>query len=271
MFFILQGNGKNGKSTLLNAVADVFDGMGVNVQPETLNGKMDGNIRNDLARLAGKRLLMTSETKGGTILDAPLMKQITGGDMLTARKLYHEPFEFKPVCVPIIVTNFLPVVDGSDFAMERRVCVITFDTKIANADTKLQTKLKEEKSGIFNLLLDGLKDYQSNGLDIPASVAAKTKKFTEGSNLIKDFILECLEVDNNRGVRASELYQSYSRWTTENGCRPMSMPQFKTTFERETGIEQERTSGGKVWKGYIIKHSKPWVSVAVVPVRGIRV
>ena len=265
MFFILQGGGKNGKSTFLNAMEEIFGGMSVNIQPETLNGKMDGSIRNDLARLAGKRLLTTSETKSGTILDAPLMKQITGQDTLTARMLYKEPFEFKPICVPVIVTNFLPVVDGSDYAMERRVCVITFDKKIANADTHLQNKLKEEKSGIFNLLLDGLKDYQSHGgLAIPASVEEKTKKFTESSNLIRDFIQECLKEDNDRSVGANDLYREYSRWTTDSGCKPMSMPVFKTTFERETGIEQERNSGGKIWKGYSLKYPpRQWIPAVV--------
>lgn len=249
MFFILHGRGKNGKSTLLNAITDVLGELAVNVQPETLNGKMDGSIRNDLAGLPGKRLMTTSETRSGTLLDAPLLKQLTGLDTLSVRFLHHEYFEFQPVCVPIITSNFLPVVDGSDFAMERRVCLISFDFQITVADRELPQKLKAEKAGIFNLLLQGLADYEKQGLSVPASVSERTKAFIERSNLLRGFYQEKLEPNSGGKLKAGILYNEYVRWCMENGYRPMSQNIFKDSFEREINCEQARNSEGRYWPG----------------------
>lgn len=51
---------------------------------------------NDLARLKGTRLVTTTEVEQGKALSESLIKQITGGDEITARFLYGEFFSFKP-------------------------------------------------------------------------------------------------------------------------------------------------------------------------------
>lgn len=153
-FFILYGRGKNAKSTVVDALSSVFGHFAVTVQPESLNGSMAGQIRNDLARLHGARLMVTSETKAGTVVDAPLLKQLTGGtDKLTARFLHKEFIEFKPVCVPFIVSNYKPVIDGSDAAIGSRICLIYFKKTIETPDVNFSAKLMAEKSGIFNVVM----------------------------------------------------------------------------------------------------------------------
>jgi putative DNA primase/helicase len=251
--FILQGTGRNGKSTLLEIMTALFGALMVTIQPESLNGRMEGAIRNDLARLAGKRFMITSETKAGTVLDAPLVKQITGLDTLTARFLHKEFFEFQPCAVPFIVTNYLPVVDGSDFAMASRLLVIGFDTVIASPDNQLPEKLKAEASGILNLVLAGMKDYQANGLMIPASVAERSKTFIERSNLLKGFLDDMFEVADGGSVMANSVYRRYEDWCKDNGYRSMSSNQFKDAFERTTGIAQERNNQGRYWPNMRLK------------------
>jgi putative DNA primase/helicase len=231
----------------------LFGALMVTIQPESLNGRMEGAIRNDLARLAGKRFMITSETKAGTVLDAPLVKQITGLDTLTARFLHKEFFEFQPCAVPFIVTNYLPVVDGSDFAMASRLLVIGFDTVIASPDNQLPEKLKAEASGILNLVLAGMKDYQANGLMIPASVAERSKTFIERSNLLKGFLDDMFEVADGGSVMASSVYRRYEDWCKDNGYRSMSSNQFKDAFERTTGIAQERNNQGRYWPNMRLK------------------
>ena len=248
-FFILHGTGKNGKSTLLEVVTALFKELTATVQPESLNGAMAGAIRNDLARIAGKRLMITSETRSGTVLDAPLIKQITGLDTLTARFLHKEFFEFQATAVPFIITNYLPVVDGGDSAMKRRLCVIGFDTVVEKPDLQLSDKLLAEKSGILNLILDGLVDYTANGLAIPTSVLERTEAFVERSNLLKGFFDDTFEYGEADGkpLSASLVYSFYTTWCKNNGYKPMSMNMFKDAFERTTGLSQERNNQGRYW------------------------
>lgn len=253
MFFIFHGAGKNGKSTLVEIMDSIFGDFTVTMQPESLSGKLDGQIRNDIARLATKRLMLTSETRAGSLLDAPLMKQITGQDTLTARFLHKEFFQFKPVCVPIITSNHLPVIDGSDYAMERRTCVLSFERKIEVVDKTLSAKLEREKAGIVNWILKGAAEYQGGGLQIPESVRLRTRAFIDNSNLIKSFMQDSLTVDDNAKVGAANLYERYRMWSNDNGYKPMSISQFKQKFQSETGYSPNRDKDGVYWAGVALK------------------
>lgn len=246
-FFILLGNGKNGKSTLAQAIDQTIGELSITLQMDSFSNKKDGQIRNDLAKLQNKKMLIINESRAGTILDAPLIKQLTGQDKISARFLYGEYFEFMPVCVPVLVSNFMPVIDGADYAIERRMCVIMFDKVIEHVDSDLPKKLAQEKAGIFNLLLKGLEDYKAKGLAIPASVQASTKKYVEQSNLIKGFFADCLEPHPESKLRANDLYSAYQLWCYKNGYKAVSSNTFKDSFERDTGLEQLRDHQGRYW------------------------
>lgn len=246
-FFVFLGKGKNGKSTLIQSVESVLSSLVTTIQADSLSGKKDGQIRNDLAVLPNKRALFINESRAGTILDAPLIKQLTGQDKISARFLYGEYFSFQPICVPILVSNFMPVIDGADYAIERRMCVIIFENVIEHVDLDLPQKLDQEKAGIFNLLIEGLADYKAKGLEIPASVQASTKKYVEQSNLIKEFFADCFEAHPDSKLRANELYTAYQSWCYRNGYKPISNNTFKDSFERDTGIEQKREGQSRYW------------------------
>lgn len=253
MFFFI-GTGQNGKSTLVSATSNLFGPSSVVLQSESLTGKMDGQIRCDLIKLDGAKLVITNETRQGTVMDSPLLKQITGGDILSAREL-HKPFhQFKPVCVPIIISNHFPVLDGGDFAMGRRICVIPFNKRITSPDLNLPAKLAAEQAGIMNRLLQGHTDYKANGLNIPPDIKALTDKMIDSRNLIKAFIEDCLEIGPEYGpCPAQRLYGKYTGWCTMQGYKPMSQSQFKESFEREALLEQSRDSNGRQWPSVQIK------------------
>ncbi len=252
-FFIIYGGGKNGKSTLIQSIENVLSQLVITVQADSLNGLKDGQIRDDLARLPNKRIIFTNETRAGSPLDAALIKQLTGQDTMAVRKLYKEFFQFVPIGVPMLITNYLPVIDGSDFAIERRICLLTFDKIIENVDLTLGDKLKNEKSGIFNIILEGLADYQANGLSIPYRVTEKTKAFIENRNIIKRFIKERLEFSDSYKVTAEELYSAYQGWSWMDDYKPYRRDRFKELFEKETLMEQSRNGSSRYWSGVRVK------------------
>ena len=252
-FFIMYGSGKNGKSTLVQAIENVLNQLVITIQADSLSGLKDGQIRDDLARIPNKRIIFTNETRAGCKLDAALIKQLTGQDTMAARKLYKEFFQFVPIGVPMLVTNHLPVIDGSDFAIERRICLLTFDNIIENVDPILGSKLKNEKSGIFNIILEGLSDYQANGLSTPYSVMEKTKAFIEKRNVMKRFINERIEFSEYASARAEQLYNTYQTWSWQDDNKPFQRDRFKESFEKETGLNQLRDNQGRYWLGIKIK------------------
>jgi putative DNA primase/helicase len=94
--FILFGAGANGKSTFLNTVMNLLGDYVIAASTETFMKKNGEQISSDIARLRGTRFVTTVETEQGKRLSEPLIKQITGNDVMTARFLYGEFFDFIP-------------------------------------------------------------------------------------------------------------------------------------------------------------------------------
>ena len=115
------------------------------------------NHKNDIARLKGARLVSAVEVERGERLAAGLVKQVTGQDMLQARFLYQEHFEFVPEFKIFLAVNHKPPVDGSGYAMWRRVHLIPFNVRIPEdeQDRELPKKLEEELPGILKWAVDG--------------------------------------------------------------------------------------------------------------------
>ncbi len=257
VFAIFHGPGRNGKSTLVEIISHIMGDYACSAEPSSFIKQKNAGVRNDLARLKGTRMVATSELSTGEILDAALVKRITGGDTIAARALYKEHFEFRAEFVMFMVTNNLPVIDGGDSALARRLILVPFEKiiPIADCDPELPAKLREEASGIFNRILDGCSDYLENGLQVPGTLAFAADLYVEGSDLIQAFLDDCCVLDSNQQVSASALYRSYQRWSESGGTKPFSQPTFKAEITKRTNLSQKRTSKGNVWPGIGVRHS----------------
>ena len=146
-FAILHGSGANGKSTLLEVMRHLLGGASANTSADTLMVSRNGRgPDNDLARLRGARLVTASESGEARQLDEERVKRITGGDTVTARFLYREPFEFVPSFKLWLATNARPKITGTDIAIWRRVNLIPFNVTIPKEeqDKELGAKLRAE-------------------------------------------------------------------------------------------------------------------------------
>jgi putative DNA primase/helicase len=150
-FHIFCGNGSNGKSTLLNLFGRLLNGYARQSQPETFLDAHRGKINNDIARLQGARLVTTSEPDANQCFAEGVIKQMTGGDTMTARYLRKEYFEFKPRFKLIMATNHKPNIKGKDFGIWRRVRLVPFGIVIPphEQDQQLEKKLYDELPGIL--------------------------------------------------------------------------------------------------------------------------
>ncbi|MBY6155924.1 phage/plasmid primase, P4 family [Pseudooceanicola nitratireducens] len=249
VFTIVHGGGSNGKSTLINIVEHIFGDYARSAEPSTFIRQRNERVRDDLARLKGARMVATSELATGEILDAALVKRLTGGDTITARSLYKEAFEFKPQFTLFMVTNALPVIDGGDSALARRLVLVPFEATIQNRDASLPDRLRAEASGIFNRILAGLADYRENGLKVPESVSHAAERYAAESDLIAAFLEDQCELIDTASCGSSDLYRSYRNWCRNSGYSQMSQNIFRQEIIKRTGIAPKRTSKGMVWPG----------------------
>ncbi|HYQ90983.1 MAG TPA: phage/plasmid primase, P4 family [Candidatus Competibacteraceae bacterium] len=235
LFFLYGERGKNGKSTLIETIMNLLGvcgetsfGYARKVTADTFmkSRNQDDNQRK-AATLAGPRFICTSEVSEEQRLNEQLIKDITGGDTLEARKLYQEAFTFKPQFKAWMYGNHKPQIRGTDDAIWSRVKLIPFEVSFAGReDTKLPTKLKEELPGILNWALRGCLDWQRHGLNPPAKVQAATQAYREEMDMFSQFIKECCVIRRDASVWASELKAAYQSWCADNGVREETQTKF---------------------------------------------
>ena len=114
---ILWGQGSNGKTTFLEVIEEMMGDYAQHTPASTFMVQRADQIRNDIARLQGARLVVATESEATKRLSESLVKSLTGGDSVTARFLHKEFFEFKPQFTPFLMTNHKPLIYGVDHAI----------------------------------------------------------------------------------------------------------------------------------------------------------
>jgi putative DNA primase/helicase len=249
--FFLYGLGANGKSTLLDIILRLLADYGKRTSGETFLVKKGGQIPNDIAALRGARFVAAVEVESGRRLAEVLIKEMTGGDTISARFLHAEFFEFKPEFKIFLAANHKPVIRGTDHAIWRRVHLIPFDVQIPEEqqDKELPAKLQAELPGILNWAIEGCLLWQREGLMPPQEVTEATEGYREEMDPISDFIAECCIVAPGASVKAKELYGAYTEWAEDNKeKKPLSLTAFGLTLT-DRGFQKGRGSAG-VWFRY---------------------
>jgi putative DNA primase/helicase len=260
VLFFLYGLGANGKSTLLEVLQALFGDYATQTNTETFLVKhRGGGIPNDVAALKGARFVAAAEVEAGRRMAEVLIKQLTGGDKITARFLHGEFFEFKPTFKLWLSANHKPVIRGTDHAIWRRIRLLPFTVQIPKEeqDRELPEKLKAELPGILNWALAGCLQWQYGGLESPKEVTEATEGYREEMDVMADFLAERCFVAPGASATAKELYSSYTSWAEAMGeKRPYSQTAFGSAL-RERGFESGRGAGGRtVWYGIGVQASE---------------
>lgn len=256
VMFILFGNGRNGKSVLLNIIKYISGSYAKTMNATTIMQKHNNSGQgptSDIARLEGARLVVSSEANEGDRIDESLIKQMTGGDTLVARYSYGRDFEFDPVFKLWMATNHMPKIYGTDEGIWRRLIIIPFThtVKKENIDKNLEDKLKAESMGILKWAIDGAMMWQREGLNPPEVIRQASQDYREEMDVIEAFIDECCIKKDGYKAKGTELFNAYRRWAEEtNNWDGMS----NTKFGIEIGKRfKKRRSNGTYYLGLDLK------------------
>jgi putative DNA primase/helicase len=217
--FLWHGAGANGKSVAQAALAHVLGGYAQTMPVSTLMAStVDDRIPNDVARMAGIRFLVASETAQNKKLDEQRLKQLTGGDTVSARYMRAEWFEFRPVGKIQLTTNHLPRMSDDD-ATWRRIHLITWPVVIPahERDGFLQERLiREESAGILNWVIEGALAWQQEGLAPPEGVLRAKEQYRVDEDVIEQFLdamVDVVEPVRNDPARTSaQLFSAFQYW-----------------------------------------------------------
>ena len=248
--FLMHGTGRNGKGTQLKTLALVMgDYAGTADFSTFVQRRDDSGPRDDVANMRGKRLVSAQESREGAALAESLLKWLTGGDLVRARRLYENSYEFDPSWKIWLATNHKPVIRGTDPAIWSRIKLIPFDVSFEGREDKtLKTALLAELPGILNWAVEGCLRWQEDGLQLPASVTDATADYRADSDQTRRFVAEvCIKGEYASGM-GRLLYLAYRRWAVDAGEEPVS----ETAFGRrlvEHGFVKKHTEKGAKYEG----------------------
>jgi putative DNA primase/helicase len=253
--WFLYGTGANGKSTFLATLLALLGDYGMQAVSELLMAKAHESHPTERADLFGKRFVCTIETEQGKHVAEALMKQLTGGDKVRARRMRQDFFEFEPTHKILLAANHKPVIRGTDHGCWRRVKMLPFTVTIPEAekDKHLADKLRAELSGILNWAVRGCRDWQEHGLGEPEEVKVATDAYRAEQDMISGFIAECCLVNAQARAKASALFDAYCAWS---GDKYTTQKAFGQRL-REKGYEGKRGHGGAVWYHGVAIDSRP--------------
>jgi putative DNA primase/helicase len=282
VLFIEHGSGRNGKTTFSETINKLLGDYARTSDASLLLVKRTEGARNDIARLEGARLVLTSETPAGGKLDEALVKLLTGGDKIASRRLYCEQTEFYAASKIWLRTNKKPQISGTDLAIWKRIRLIPFDVTIPDneQDKKLLQKLWAELPGILAWAMRGCLEWQEKGLGAPPEVVSATKEYEQESDVLKEFVEDCCIVntkDETLTVSCTQIYQAYHDYCLANGqnAKDIIASTYFGKLLTERGYGQKKIGGKRCRTGIALqpgqtglKHT-PWTGSGNSPVHTI--
>jgi len=252
--FFCYGTGANGKSVLLSTVAGILGEYHRTAPIETFTASNSDRHPTDLAGLRGARLVTATETEEGRRWAESRIKQLTGGDMVAARFMRQDFFEYRPAFKLVIAGNHKPSLRSVDESIRRRLHLIPFAVTIPpdERDAELAEKLKDEWPSILRWMIEGALEWQAKGLRLPRAVVGATAAYLEAEDALAAWIDEACERDPNAWASSSALYASWSAWATAAGETAGGSKRFSQALESR-GFRRHKRECGQGFYGLRVR------------------
>ena len=258
--FFLYGTGANGKSVFLNTLAAILGDYATNAPMDTFMETRNERHPTDLAGLRGARFVTAIETEQGRRWAESKIKNLTGGDKITARFMRQDFFGFFPQFKLFVAGNHKPAIRNIDEAMKRRLHLIPFTITIPpeKRDKNLQKKLLAERDGILAWAVEGCLAWQRLGrLDPPQQVLDATEAYFEGEDALGRWLDERCVLASNAKSLTSDLFADWKQWADAAGEFVGSQKRFSDLLVGR-GIEKWRNVIGlRGFRGVGLKASNP--------------
>jgi putative DNA primase/helicase len=241
--FFFYGSGANGKSKFVEQLQGIMGDYSRKAAISTFVDKAHSDHPTELAGLKGARLVTSSEIPAGKRWNEAVIKDLTGGDTISARLMRQDFFDFKPQLTLIIFGNTQPSLSSVDSAIRRRMVLVPFLASFeGNPDKQLGDKLRKEWPQILQWAIEGAVKWLNDGLKIPPEVLAASEAYLAEEDIIGQFIedrLERLPAHSSYFLSIHDLTFQFEHWCEQNGHQPWTTRNFKKAL-KERGFEEGR-------------------------------
>lgn len=232
-FLFIHGQGGSGKSKFINTIQDIIGGYAKSASMDAFTERRNPAHAEEIARLAGARMVCATETEEGSKWNESRIKTLTGREVIAARHLYQSTFEFSPQFKIVIGGNHHPHLKSVGEEMRRRIHLLEFPGSIPVSERilDLPEKLKIEYPAILSWMIQGALAWQQDGLVRPQSVLDDTDKYLDNEDALGSWIKDKCEVGSNMSCLARIAYASYSSDILASGEKAPPQKQFLAKLE----------------------------------------
>ena len=227
-FFLLFGHGANGKSVFLSTLAAAWGDYCTTAPADVFLASTGDRHPTELAALHGARLVIASEIEPGRRWNESRLKELTGGDKISARFMRRDFFEFQPAFKLVIASNHKPRIRTVSEAMRRRLHLVPFTVTIPpeERDPMLADRLKAELPGVMSWCLEGAAEWLAGGLRPPEAVQAHTAEYFDAEDRIAEWLQQRCECYPAYATLGADLLADYRQWLEQQGEGSISRTAF---------------------------------------------
>ncbi|MBY0540246.1 MAG: PriCT-2 domain-containing protein [Campylobacterales bacterium] len=256
-YIIFNGSGSNGKSIMDDLVLKSFGNYGHVINSIILCEQRRQGANTEIANLSKKRLVIAREPPGkqNVKLSNSLLKELTGGSEISARKIYSDDEKTILFITLILECNKRPLMEEEPTEADmRRLLDLLFESRFVDDidDTNginifMKNKYYEEnefkdkhKYALMKILFDHNKNHYRKKLVVPEAVKMRTRSYMESSVEIFEWFNETYEKivnptvhdyvkisDINDELKISEYYNSLEKKEKRKLTREKIIKTFK--------------------------------------------
>lgn len=231
---IWTGHGRNGKSFYVeNILKPALGQFFITGATQLLTRKRENASETNeaLMSLLKKRLATFVEPEKNEIIQASIIKQLSGCDEITARGLHQKQQSVVPTFKSVLICNNIPKVSEDSYAVWRRIRIVDWPMTFkenpdpknpheALLDINFNLKVKHWAPYFLGCLVHWLKLYRKEGLKEPESVIAHTRAYQEENDEYLEFRQKYITFSKeNDGVSWADLREKFREWHQQNISR----------------------------------------------------
>jgi putative DNA primase/helicase len=251
----LHGVGANGKSTLIDMVSWLLGTYGLKLPASALMQTKAERHPTELAQLRGRRLAVSSELEEGQFWAEARIKELTGDELLTARFMRQDFFEFRQTHKHLIAGNFKPRLRGGDPALARRFVLVPFRATFEGSrrDPLLPLKLRAEAPAVLAWMIAGAASWHDMGLAIPESIRGASAEYMAAHDDVGLWLDECCNVGPDYAEGAGDLYAAFRLWKQDRGEHAPSQTTWGERMAIVPRVTKAKSDGRFKYRGVALK------------------
>lgn len=256
--FFLYGPGGNGKTTFVNTISGIMGDYHRTAAIDAFAASSSDRHPTELANLQGARLVTASETAEGRHWDETRIKTLTGGDMISARFMRQDFFEYRPMLKLMVSGNSKPELKGVDAAWRRRMQIVPFvaDIEPAKRIRGFDDLLHVEWPGILQWMIEGARYWAKSGLQPPPAVLNATGDYLDSQDVLGGWIDEMIVLtpaDDTAFLSRQQLFSAWQAFCKRTGEHVGSRKQLVAALNRRRGFFPHIRNGLRGYHGIAFK------------------